>query len=65
MTNLREALKLRPDKYCAICLDIFGPFIRTGRHKDDLPIKLKKGDILEIYADEDIEGEGLKIGCSY
>ena len=39
--------------------------MRTGRHKDDLPIELKKGDILEICNDEDFEGEGLKIGCSY
>ena len=39
--------------------------MRTGRHKDDEPIILKKGDILEICTDSEFEGEGLKIGCSY
>merc|ERR1719458_1839864 len=34
VANLREALKQRPDKSCAIMLDTKGPEIRTGCLKD-------------------------------
>ena len=39
--------------------------MRTGKHKDNLPMELKKGDILEICTDSEFEGEEKKVGCSY
>lgn len=63
--NLRQALKLRPDKYCALMLDTQGPEIRTGKNKDGKSISLKQGQILEISTDFDVEGDENVIGCNY
>ena len=63
--NLREALKIRPDKVCAIMLDTKGPEIRTGNNKDGKNIKLVMGQSLEILTDYTIEGDSTKIACSY
>jgi len=63
--NLREALKMRPDKVCAIMLDTKGPEIRTGNNKDGKNIKLVMGQSLEILTDYTIEGDSTKIACSY
>lgn len=41
--NLREAMKMRPDKVCAIMLDTKGPEIRTGNNKDGKNVKLVMG----------------------
>jgi pyruvate kinase len=49
----------------AVCLDIMGPEIRTGPHKDNLPIDLKKDQILKISIDPDLEGDAEGIGCNY
>ena len=38
--NLRDALKQRPDKQCAILLDTKGPEIRTGKLKDGNPVQI-------------------------
>ena len=65
MDNLREALKQRPDKQCAIMLDTKGPEIRTGINKDGKSIKLVNGQILEIVTDYAIEGASNRIACSY
>merc|ERR1719163_334530 len=40
LDNLREALKQRPDKDCAVMLDTKGPEIRTGYLKDRGPIEI-------------------------
>jgi pyruvate kinase len=63
--NLREALKKRPDKHCAIMLDTKGPEIRTGINKEGKPIKLVKGQSLEIVTDYSIEADNTRIACSY
>jgi pyruvate kinase len=63
--NLREALKQRPDKHCAIMLDTKGPEIRTGINKEGKPIKLVKGQSLEIVTDYSIEADNTRIACSY
>lgn len=42
-----------------------GPEIRTGPHKDDKPIELKKFQILKITTDPDMEGDADGIGCNY
>lgn len=63
--NLREALKMRPDKDCAIMLDTKGPEIRTGVNKDGKPIKLVKGQNLDLLTDYTIEGDNTRIACSY
>ena len=41
--NLKEALKLRPNKVCAIMLDTKGPEIRTGMLRDNKPVELVTG----------------------
>jgi pyruvate kinase len=63
--NLREALKMRPDKVCAIMLDTKGPEIRTGNNKDGKNIKLVMGQSLDILTDYTMEGDSTKIACSY
>jgi pyruvate kinase len=63
--NLREALKQRPGKHCAIMLDIKGPEIRTGINKEGKPIKFVKGQSLEIVTDYSIESDNTRIACSY
>jgi len=65
VANLKEALKQRPDKTCAIMLDTKGPEIRTGKLVDGKPIELVMGQDLEICTDYDIEGDSTRIACSY
>lgn len=64
---LKTALKERTDKTVAVCLDIMGPEIRTGPHKDGKPIELKKDSVLKISIDPEleIEGDSEGIGCNY
>jgi pyruvate kinase len=63
--NLREALKQRPDKQCAIMLDTKGPEIRTGMLRDNKPIELVAEQTLKIVTDYAIEGDTKQIACSY
>jgi len=65
VANLKEALKQRPDKTCAIMLDTKGPEIRTGLLKDHQPIELTAGQELLIVTDYSIEGDSTRISCSY
>lgn len=65
VANLKEALKQRPDKHCAIMLDTKGPEIRTGMLKDGQPIELVMGQTLDIVTDYAIEGDTKQIACSY
>ena len=65
MANLREALKQRPDKTCAIMLDTKGPEIRTGLLVDHQPIELTAGQQLQIVTDYTVEGDNTRIACSY
>ena len=63
--NLREALKQRPNKTCAIMLDTKGPEIRTGMLRDSKPVDLVAGQELTIVTDASIEGDNRKIACTY
>ena len=65
MDNLKEALKQRPQKVCAILLDTKGPEIRTGVLKDNKTIDLVADQELQIVTDYSIEGDNKKIACSY
>lgn len=56
---------MRPDKHVAIMLDTKGPEIRTGTNKDGKPIKLVKGQTLELTTDYTHAGDSTKIACSY
>jgi pyruvate kinase len=63
--NIREALKQRPNKTCAIMLDTKGPEIRTGLLRDNKPVDLVAGQELLIVTDYSIEGDNKRIACSY
>ena len=63
--NLKEALKQRPDKTCAVMLDTKGPEIRTGYLKDRGPIEIVANQKLKIMTDYQMEGDATKITCSY
>ena len=65
VANLREALKQRPDKACAVMLDTKGPEIRTGLLKDHQPVEFVAGQTLQIVTDYAIEGDNTRIACSY
>ncbi len=65
MDNIREALKQRPSKTCAIMLDTKGPEIRTGLLRDNKPVDLVAGQELLIVTDYSIEGDNKRIACSY
>ena len=65
MANLRDALKQRPDKNCAVMLDTKGPEIRTGLLKDHQPVTFEAGQSLRIVTDYSIEGDNTTISCSY
>lgn len=63
--NIREAMKQRPQKTCAIMLDTKGPEIRTGLLRDNKPVDLVAGQELLIVTDYSIEGDNKRIACSY
>mmetsp|Transcript_19353 Transcript_19353/g.29670 ORF Transcript_19353/g.29670 Transcript_19353/m.29670 type:complete len:396 (+) Transcript_19353:156-1343(+) len=65
LENLREALKQRPDKSCAVLMDMKGPEICTGFLRDNKPIDIVQGQTLKIVTDFAIEGDANKIACSY
>ncbi|MCP4669034.1 MAG: hypothetical protein GY849_22075 [Deltaproteobacteria bacterium] len=65
VANLKDALKQRPDKTCAIMLDTKGPEIRTGLLVDHQPIEITAGQSLQIVTDYAIEGDNTRISCSY
>jgi len=65
LDNLREALKQRPDKTCAVMLDTKGPEIRTGLLKDGKPIELQANQDLKISTDYTLQGDTSFITCSY
>ena len=64
LDNLREALKQRPDKVCAVMLDTKGPEIRTGLLKDG-SVELQKDQDLKISTDYTLKGDATFITCSY
>ena len=65
MDALREALKLRPGKFCAIMLDTLGVEIRMGKVKDGKPIKLVAGQNLFIHIDKARDGDNTLISTTY
>jgi pyruvate kinase len=65
ISNLREALKQRPEKSCALMLDTKGPEIRSGLLKDGKPVDITAGQALTIVTDQADIGDNTKIVCSY
>ena len=65
ISNLRDALKQRPDKSVAVMLDTKGPEIRTGALVDAMPVDIVAGQTLQIVTDYAIEGDNTRIACSY
>ena len=56
----------RPDKNCAVLMDLKGPEIRTGAaNKDDQPIDIVCGQTLRITTDAEHIGDSDCIACSY
>jgi len=64
VNNLKEALKQRPDKVCAVMLDTKGPEIRTGNLEEG-KVTFVTGQTLEITTDYEFKGNKDKIACSY
>jgi pyruvate kinase len=64
VNNLKEALKQRPDKVCAVMLDTKGPEIRTGNLEEG-KVTFTTGQTLEITTDYEFKGHKDKIACSY
>ena len=62
--KIREANKRRPDKACAIMLDIKGPEIRTGLLRNHQAVQLTLGQKIFISTDYSVEGDGDAITCS-
>ena len=62
---LRNALKARPDKVCAVMLDTKGPEIRTGMLKDGQPVEFQTDQEIEILTDYSLEGDETRLTCSY
>ena len=65
VSNLREALKKRPNLTCAILLDTKGPEIRTGVLENKEGVQLTKGQSLILTTDYDFVGNKDKIAISY
>ena len=63
--RLREALKKRPGKNCAIMLDTKGPEIRSGFYKEGGNIQITAGQDLKIVTDYSFKGDNTCIACSY
>eukprot|EP01001_Neometanema_parovale_P001205 NODE_1136_length_1874_cov_17.190748_g1077_i0.p1 GENE.NODE_1136_length_1874_cov_17.190748_g1077_i0~~NODE_1136_length_1874_cov_17.190748_g1077_i0.p1 ORF type:complete len:449 (+),score=81.51 NODE_1136_length_1874_cov_17.190748_g1077_i0:211-1557(+) len=51
ITNLKEALKSRPEKLCAIALDTKGPEIRTGLLVDHQDVTVEAGSTVIVTCD--------------
>jgi pyruvate kinase len=66
LSNLREALKLCPEKECKILLDTKGPEIRTKLLQTDSPVEVHAGEDLDIYSTVNISNSSSNksIGCS-
>jgi pyruvate kinase len=62
---LKEALRDRPNKSCALMLDTRGQEIRTGSLRDNKPLDLVAGQELQIVTDFTHEGDIKKVGCNY
>jgi pyruvate kinase len=62
---LREALKQRPGKTCAMMLDTIGVEIKIGKNKEGKPIHLVEGQELLIHIDKAREGDNNLISTTY
>lgn len=63
--NLKEALKQREDKSCAVMLDTKGPEIKTCGLRENKDVHLVKGQELIITIDAQIEGDNTRVACTY
>lgn len=62
---MREALKQRPGKICAMMLDTIGVEIKIGKNKEGKPIHLVEGQELLIHIDKAREGDNNLISTTY
>ena len=65
MENLKEALKQREDKQCAVILDTKGPEIKTCALRENKDVTLTKGQEFIITIDAQIEGDNTRVACTY
>lgn len=63
--RIRDAMKQRPDKNCAILLDTKGPEIRSGFFAAGGNVELKQGQDLKIVTDYSFKGDENCIACTY
>ena len=62
---LRAALEQRPGKRCALMLDTIGVELKTGKTKEQKPIKLVANQTLYIHTDKAREGDKDLISTTY
>jgi len=65
LDKLKDAVKQRPEIDIATAMITTGPEIKSGILRDGKAVKLEAGQALEITTDTAIEGDEMRISCTY